>query len=365
MAKKKKIKKKIAKKDVTPFESVVLNAIDFLKTSLNELESRPKYSMINFCSAIELFFKARLLKEHWSLILTKPEKANLIAFQNGDFKSVSLVEANQRLNNICTDGLTGQDLKHFVLIRDHRNKLVHFFNSAYSKKSETAIYEVISEQCKAWYHLHRLLTLKWEDIFKEYAKDIERLNKKMLSNRKFLKAKFITIKDQLKNKKSKSITIQKCYACGYVSSEEAEIHDPLYETKCHVCLAVQIYLKVPCSNPGCTSNVFIYDLAEGECEKCGQHIDIAYLIDRYGQHISPKELMSGPPAEAYCHECDFVPAPVIPLGEDLDEWLCLNCLEIHDRPSECEFCNEYVTGDLESSYAFGCTNCSGSFGWED
>ena len=51
------------------FVSLVRNAIDFLKKSVDELEGSPKYSVIHFCSAIELFLKARLLVEHWTLII--------------------------------------------------------------------------------------------------------------------------------------------------------------------------------------------------------------------------------------------------------------------------------------------------------
>lgn len=49
------------------FESVVSNAIDFMTKSISELKEHPKSSVIDFYSSIELFFKARLLKEHWAL----------------------------------------------------------------------------------------------------------------------------------------------------------------------------------------------------------------------------------------------------------------------------------------------------------
>lgn len=350
-------------KKITPFDSIVLNAIDFLKTSLDELETRPKYSIINFYSAVELLFKARLFKEHWSLIIAKPENANLTSFEKGNFKSVSLAEANDRLKNISKDGVSDTDLKHFDSLREHRNKLVHFFNEIYAQGTKETIEEVISEQCKAWYYLHYLLTVKWEVVFKDFKKEIESINRKMLSNRKYLKAKFDAIKSKLDNIKAKGIRIQNCFACGFESSEEAEIHDPLYTTKCHVCAAQQRYLRIPCPGDDCDSEILVYDLAVGECYDCEQQIEIDYLIDKYGQYIRQKDLLCGPPAEAFCNECDFHPASVIPL--DNDEWLCLSCLEIHGAPSECEFCNEYVTGDLESSYAFGCSHCSGGFGLED
>ena len=42
------------------FDDVVRNAFDFLGRSIDELEKHPKYSVIHFYSAIELFVKARL-----------------------------------------------------------------------------------------------------------------------------------------------------------------------------------------------------------------------------------------------------------------------------------------------------------------
>lgn len=84
------------------FDLVVGNAVDFFKTSLKEFKARPKYSVINFCSGLELILKARLLNEHWALIVRRPEDASLPQFQNGDFVSVTIDETINRLNNIAT-----------------------------------------------------------------------------------------------------------------------------------------------------------------------------------------------------------------------------------------------------------------------
>ena len=68
------------------FDDVVRNAFDFLGRSIDELEKHPKYSVIHFYSAIELFVKARLLKEHWALIVMKPDQADKAKFLRGDFQ---------------------------------------------------------------------------------------------------------------------------------------------------------------------------------------------------------------------------------------------------------------------------------------
>ena len=95
------------------FDSLTKNAIDFMTTSLNELKERPKYSIINFYSSIELFFKARLLKEHWAIIVKNPEKANFSSFLSGDFQSVGIDDAVARLKNIAKQSITREEFHCF------------------------------------------------------------------------------------------------------------------------------------------------------------------------------------------------------------------------------------------------------------
>jgi len=49
--------------------------------------------MINFYASIELFLKARLLKEHWTLIVTKKTEPDIDKFISGDFQSITINEA--------------------------------------------------------------------------------------------------------------------------------------------------------------------------------------------------------------------------------------------------------------------------------
>ncbi|MDN3454696.1 MULTISPECIES: hypothetical protein [unclassified Psychrobacter] len=46
------------------FDAVVNNGIIFLDSSVSNLSKSPKSSLIDLYTAIELFFKARLMKEH-------------------------------------------------------------------------------------------------------------------------------------------------------------------------------------------------------------------------------------------------------------------------------------------------------------
>ena len=83
------------------FDSLVSNAIDFLSRSIADLKKHPKYSVINFCVGFEIFLKARLIKEHWALVVTKPETAMVEQFRAGNFHSVSMEDAIRRLKNVA------------------------------------------------------------------------------------------------------------------------------------------------------------------------------------------------------------------------------------------------------------------------
>jgi hypothetical protein len=132
------------------FDSLVSNGIDFLSRSVTDLKKRPKYSVINFCVGLEIFLKARLIKEHWALVVTKPEIAIIEQFRAGDFHSVSMEDAIRRLKNVAGERIGKGEEISFEQVRKHRNRLVHFFHPAYAHKSnEKLIQQIVTEQCKA------------------------------------------------------------------------------------------------------------------------------------------------------------------------------------------------------------------------
>lgn len=358
--KKKKLKLKIKKQEV--FNSLVTNAIDFLKVSVAELKERPKYSVINFCTSIELFLKARLLKEHWSLIISRPEDANLNSFHAGNFKSVNMTEAIKRLNNIANQRLTLQEVECFEQIRQQRNKLVHFFDKKYSGKQFTrTINKIMVEQYKGWLYLHELLTNKWKDEFSNYAKKIRNLDRLMHDHREFLKTKFGFLKPEIEKKKKSGAVVRKCFTCKLESAIEEEICSPLFYNDCPVCNTMQWLLKVPCPNPKCSSDIFVFDLGEGDCDVCGEHISLEDLIDMYRDHVSPDEVGIVPDV-AVCQECESYPGSVVPL--DNGDWLCLNCINFFHQIDQCGWCSEWIAGAGENTCLIGCSHCSGRLGWD-
>lgn len=171
------------------FDALVKNAIDFLGSSLDDLEKRPKNSIVDFYTSIELFLKARLMTEHWALILNKPENANFDRFRVGDFHSVFLGEAIKRLKSIAGESLDQSTEENFKKLGEHRNQIVHFAHSDYPN-IEAAKASVVVEQWESWHQLHILLTEKWKNIFSPYQQDIDLIHQRMMQQVEFIEVRY-------------------------------------------------------------------------------------------------------------------------------------------------------------------------------
>ena len=152
---------------------VVENAMDFLSRSISEFDGSPKYSVIHFHAAVELFLKARLMAEHWSLVVSKRQDPDWNKFVAGDFISVSMNEAADKLDRVVRSGLTKQELNTFRGLTNHRNKMVHFFHDAVTvEENEELRRDIAKEQLTAWFLLYKILTNRWADIFSPWAKKL-------------------------------------------------------------------------------------------------------------------------------------------------------------------------------------------------
>src|SRR6185503_15443245 len=136
----------------------------------------------------ELFLKARLLLEHWALVYEDARRANQDKFREGDFKSVGMPEAIARLKDISGQRVADKPKNIFEEIRQHRNRLVHFFHPAYGPKPDpAAVGNVTAELCRGWFYLYPLLSWTWKTHFASYAAELNGINGKMHENRSFLR----------------------------------------------------------------------------------------------------------------------------------------------------------------------------------
>lgn len=341
------------------FKNLVENAFDFLHKASREFEKEPKYSAIHFYAALELFLKARLLHEHWTLILTKPEDADLIKFKKGEFHSVSLTEAKKRLDCILQEDLTPDEFDCFKGLRDNRNRLVHFFHrDILSKKKDREA--IAGQQCRAWFYLHRILTQRWKSVFEKYQAQILAFDKSMRKYRQYLKAKFYQLNSGIIAAKKSGTVFRKCPSCAYPSFKEDSSNTPLLILKCLVCDFSANAIRLDC--PKCEAEQLLVTEPGDQCDKCQRDFsadDVKSFLTK--DAVLTKDTLDEI-HEANCGECQAYHS-VVPVSEET--WFCTNCFSIFRRSNiqVCEWCSDPTTEDVEDSYDTGCEYCDGHVGW--
>lgn len=343
------------KEDV--FRHVVTNAFDFLEKSLDEFEGRNyKYSVINFCAAVELFLKARLLVEHWTLILQRNEELNLTAFLSGDFNSAGLNEIKNRLEKVVRDGLSKQASDAFQILTNHRNKAIHFCHPGLISQDEAA--GIVREQCRAWHYLHDLLTNRWQETFLPFSRDIERISAKMKSHRNFFDEKYAALKEQITKDEQAGFYFHKCPTCEFVSMKFISVSEHLFNAECLVCDQKDIVVQINC--PQCKKIVTFVGEGFSKCV-CGKSLDHNDLFKVLFNHAEADyRCKDGDDSyrEGNCCVCGCIGA-VIPYN---DEYFCLNCFEFFSEMFWCGWCGEPQTEDTEDSSLCGCHFCDGKLG---
>lgn len=341
------------------FDMITMNAIDFLTRSLDEFEENPKYSVINFYNAIELFVKARLVAEHWTLIVAKTEDLDINRFHHGALRTVSLRDAYKRLKAVTGDEIPANDLKQFEKVQNHRNRLVHFYHMGQFNKDEKAI--IVAEQCCAWRYLYNLLTGRWNHYFKKYASKIHDLDRRIKRQQKYLDAIYNRVKNEIKSDIKKGVLYHKCPTCNCDALRLSGQDKQMYFAECRVCDFDCVVVEILCTQ--CSTKVFFVEDGHSSCAKCGKKFSPKDLFDLLFDH-GAADMAYKDGDDSYrpgnCCECES-PETVIPYA---DKYLCVSCLKIFDSLKWCEFCHEPQTNDLKDSYLCGCGFCEGKFGWE-
>ncbi len=342
-------KKKSQKLDHTTqaFKALVSNALDFIVKSKGQIESSPKYAVINFCSGLELFLKARLVKEHWALIFANTSTANIDSFEKGDFESVSPSETVNRLEKILGHGIQQSAKDTFSELKEHRNRLIHFHHSSLDKT------KIGIEICKGWIALEKLLSNQWSETFSVCMKEIISLNTKMGKLKKYYTAQYSIIEPSLEKERKKGVKFVRCTECKQPAAREIIEFNELFLRSCLVCKAKIPFLRLNCIDCGGNN-----ELGEGQSllRSCRCKYDYDYLTNSISDHRKrPKdELIS--PSTGSCSDCFSLESVIL----YKDKYLCLSCLTLHTELVQCEYCGENVTE--ESSYAFGCMYCDGAHG---
>jgi len=340
------------------FDAVVKNAIDFIDASLDNLDKRPKNGIVDFYTAIELFLKARLMAEHWTLIVGKPESANLTSFSVGDFHSVYLDDAAKRLKDIVGEAIEETALNNFKALAEHRNQIVHFAHTAYPDVGGSKA-GVVIEQWVSWRWLHELLTVKWKETFKAYLHEFDRIHARILREKAFIQSRFQELEPKILQKQREGCTFVQCGSCEAVAGLVSETHPWGATYSCMVCQKVGLATKPTAETIACDKCGIEFEFFKPTvkaCPNCAEPIDTDKLISLCKSKYKTGDdwWEEGAPCVAHCHECEY-PKPSVFYIDGL--WSCVSCFDRGWSAVACPHCDEFVTGDMEKIKYFACCKC--------
>ena len=142
--------------------ALIKNGMDFLDKAREEFEAKQyKHSVVSFWIAVEILLKVPLASEHWTLVCSG-KKVSRKSYLAGDFQSVSFDDVCTRLRDILEKPLPKETEAVFNTIRNHRNRVVHFFHTAFS---DSEVETILAEQARAWFALNRLMREDWQQHF--------------------------------------------------------------------------------------------------------------------------------------------------------------------------------------------------------
>lgn len=340
------------------FNSLVRNAFCFLRRAIGEFDESPKYSVIHFCAAVELLVKARLMQEHWSLIVAKPELADKEKFKKGEFVSVSLVEAKKRLQNIADEAIPDTAMSRFTKLADHRNKSIHFYHDG-MEKDEKEMAKIEAEQCLSWYHLQRLLQ-RWSKHFIEFGPEIADINSRMKLHKRYLSAKFTELKLELDEFRRIGMAPELCGVCGFDAAVPSEDGDEQINfVHCQVCDYADTQVTIPC--PSCLVMVVIAREGFATCDSCDFEIRPEHLVDALMDLTTMHFAIKGGDNSWDIGNCGNCEGTQLVIRRGIG-YFCTGCFELFNEVEGCEWCGEPNTGDMEDSYGIGCGQCEGQWG---
>lgn len=340
------------------FDALVKNALGFVNSSIDHLKKKPKNAIVDLYTAIELFLKARLMSEHWTLMLAKPETGDLQSLAVGDFLSVYLDDALKRIPAIIGETIEKDACNNFKALGEHRNQIVHFAHSGMDDLGATQA-GVIVEVWASWHYLHALLTGEWKKVFEPYAAELHVLSQRMMHQADFIRARFEILKPQIDilGKKGKTFT-----ACGHCKMPAAIVgtsHSWGTDYECMVCgvddtTVVPSDAELPC--PECAEPFKFCQAGVDVCPGCGFEITTDILIDLCSKSFPEGDSWceGDGPHIASCHKCKH-PQPSVFFIEGM--WSCVCCFDRGWGAITCERCGEYVTGDMERIQYFACHKC--------
>jgi hypothetical protein len=347
------------------FKSITESAFEFLRTAIGEFSTSPKFSTIHFATAAELFLKARLMREHWSLVAEDVGRAKRNSFLAGQLRTVSTSAAIARLRELAGITISAEAEETFKKIADHRNKMIHFIHEDDNPEQnqnkllkQANLEKVAKEQCQGWLALERLL-IEWIEHFEPWRGQIFHVRALMKGHHDFLSAVFERVATEIDDAKKTGARFQTCPSCTFEAAQVDALEGCIYEMDCRVCGHTDTLIAMACPTHGCTESLeFVPNKGFPKCQLTNDVIDSSEVWDAL-------DTDSADPIDYTARNCGQC------LGyhsviRHHNVYFCTECFYAGHDYGVCGWCSEGQLGggDMEGSFYNGCEFCDGRAGWD-
>lgn len=117
-----------------PQSKLLVGSLDFIVSAAEFASSDEtrnwKYATLHLWTGMELLLKARLAREHWSLLFSNVDRADHSKLSDGNFKSVDSDQAVIRLKQVCGVEIDPHDWRFLKGLRNLSNLTKHYFVEA-------------------------------------------------------------------------------------------------------------------------------------------------------------------------------------------------------------------------------------------
>ena len=344
---------------------ILESAMDFIHKSIDELRqdlksSNLKYSIVHFHAGLELLLKARLIKEHWSLVVAKRKHISKTNFDLGNFMSVSFSDSINLINGVFDASGRPEEISQkakeaFMAVASLRNKILHFYSDV---ESEVRQREIARKHFSALRYAQSWLKETGSGVFAQYA---ERMRSDLSQLRKYLEFVYEEQKDNIESYRKKGFYIIECPGCSFDAVKHEKQMKEIHQSVCLVCDDVNNCILIECE---CGATVPFYSGGKAKCGKCKKELSVDAIENALmKQYLRPRDILDSDvvASDIHCPQCwnDRVF-----LTEDGD-YVCPFCLERTDKKYIhcCDYCDGgYIGEHKEFTWAFGCGACEGAHG---
>ncbi|GHI84136.1 hypothetical protein [Streptomyces xanthophaeus] len=205
------------------------NGLDYLLSVVHHLAPRAvdtqptarelKYAVLHLQAAVEVLLKARLLREHWSLVFSRVDvkDATKQNFKQGNFSSTTPEETVRRLREIAGLKFAKADLDAMTALVKDRNALQHYGLTASAEAIESRAAEVLDFLIR--FLDEQLLPGLESDERARSEADMVLVRQGLVKIRSFVSTRMARLERQLTPRLGSTVECPACRQMAYVIQE--------------------------------------------------------------------------------------------------------------------------------------------------